>query len=275
MNKEGHFYALMFFLVLLIPGVFALTNGPVTAINPGHNSTQIFIQVNNQYITLQNAIDYGYLTGSNSSPITATSLPLTSPYHLASKLIVTLGGYNVTLQDAVDHRLFVTPGNSQSYAKSSIPAGGEYAGRINVNTTDSIRTLKYAVENNLLSSYLQYTYRWVTGAWSGCNGCGGNSERTVNCQRSPGGDFVSDSFCPDPKPDTWYSCACHWQQVNYYGNEYVGPCVCHYQVSKDIGLCGYVEGSACSPYRAYTVCSCGVTCGPTGAKLSYVQCLPG
>ncbi len=151
--KKELLLVILLAIVFSSVGVHAVTTGLVSPANPGHNSSQVFLSVGGgKYITLQNAIDNGFFIAANTSLIPTTLLPVSSPYEFASQIIITLGGYNVTLQDAVNYQLFATPANSQSYAKSSIPAGGEYASKINVNTTSSIKTLQYTIDNNLLSS---------------------------------------------------------------------------------------------------------------------------
>ncbi len=240
-------------------GVYALTTGTVQPVNPGHNSTQVFIPVGSgQYITLQSAIDYGYFKGTSPSNIPKTSLPANSPYELANQILMTVSGYNVTLQDFITYNLFATPSNSINYKRgSTIPAGGEYAKYINISTTSGFMTLQYALDTNfnLLSSVLPPpTYSWSTGTWAGCptTYCGGTNTRTVTCLNSSSGSAVADSYCPQPKPATSYTCSCQW--IDRGVSRCENPC---------IAFC-----DTCVPYSSCSTIGKEWSCFP-GGKTTY------
>jgi len=153
MMKEGSF-SKFFYLILAVTlfssiGVHAATTILVSPINPGHNSTQVFIQVGaNNYITLQNARDYGYLVGTNSSVIPITPLPVSSPYELASQILLTYGSSTITLQSAINNNVFT---GGPMPASAIISAGGDYASNVNVNTISGVMSLQNAISSSLLS----------------------------------------------------------------------------------------------------------------------------
>mgnify|MGYP001583711213 CR=1 FL=1 len=140
-KRVGRFILLMFLLAFLSSEIFAA----VTAINPGHNSEQVYIQLSGKYVTLQRAIDSSSL-GSISS---YDSLPITTPYHLANQVLITKDNYKMTLQEAIDNGVFRL-GATQSYT-TILPAGGEYAESINVSTTGGIMNLQNAINQGRLS----------------------------------------------------------------------------------------------------------------------------
>ncbi len=150
-NKFSHIILVIIILAAIVAVVYAATTTLISAPNPGHNSSQVFISVGSgKYVTLQNAIDSGYSIRANASPIATTLLPVSTPYHLASQILVTVvGGYTMTLQQAIDHGV-LGGGATVNYA-TTIPAGGESASNININTVGGVTNLQSAVTSVSLS----------------------------------------------------------------------------------------------------------------------------
>jgi len=204
MKKELLFVFLVSVIIFSSIGIHAATTGLVPPINPGHNSTQVFISVGNGYITLQDAVDNGYFVNRNSSVITRTLLPVSSPYHLASQILinVTSGGniYTMTLQQAADNRVFVS-GATRSY-QTTLSAGGEYYYNINVNTLSGIVDLRNAINNNLISSILPpFCQGKPVGTSCGANlACDGGGNclgwAGLGCAQCPFGSQLYTPSCP-------------------------------------------------------------------------------
>ncbi len=145
-----------------MPPPTTTTNVPTSAVsyvglsvpkNPGHSSDQIFINYSGNYVSLQTAIDKGFLYGVSPSSSDYQALPTTSPYELARQVIVTINGYNVTLKDVITHDMLNYPNYAQSYAINGIPAGDQYSGDINViNITGSQKTLQKSISSDMLQS---------------------------------------------------------------------------------------------------------------------------
>ncbi|MDE1848789.1 MAG: hypothetical protein KGH55_02040 [Nanoarchaeota archaeon] len=153
MKKE----VLLIFLlaVMSISGIYA--SGYVAPINPGHNSSQIFVQIGNGYSTLQDVIDSGYLLGFNQSPVTTTAINPATPYELANQILVTYNNQNMSLQQAIDSNTFST-GTIPSSPITTIPAGGHYASEVNISINIStisqvmFMNLQQAINSNNISS---------------------------------------------------------------------------------------------------------------------------
>jgi hypothetical protein len=200
--SDKTFYVLVAIVIFaaIAVGVYAATTGLVAPINPGHNSTQVFIPVGNgKYITLQNAIDSGYLAGINSSAVNTTLLPPSSPYHLASQILITVNSFVMTLQDAINNKVFIS-GATKSY-NTTLPAGGEYFYNINVNTTGGVMTLQNAIINNKIASTACFNQPLGTscGTNLACDGSGhclGWSG--TGCGQCPFGAAVYTPYC-DPR----------------------------------------------------------------------------
>lgn len=135
----------------IVVGVYATTTtGFVTPVNPGHNSSQVFISVGNKTVTLQNAIDYGYLLGINNSVVPISSTPASSPYETASQVLITFKGQAMTLQEAINTSVFINNALQVGYHYTTVlPAGGDYGLNTNINTTTGVITLQNAINTGL------------------------------------------------------------------------------------------------------------------------------
>ncbi|MCL5730309.1 MAG: hypothetical protein M1165_01960 [Candidatus Pacearchaeota archaeon] len=153
MKKE----VLLIFLLAVISTSGIYASGYVAPINPGHNSSQIFVQIGNGYSTLQDVIDSGYLLGFNQSPVTTTAINPATPYELANQILVTYNNQNMSLQQAIDSNTFST-GTIPSSPITTIPAGGHYASEVNISINIStisqvmFMNLQQAINSNNISS---------------------------------------------------------------------------------------------------------------------------
>jgi hypothetical protein len=157
-NLDSHlpnkiFYIIIALVILgaVIVGVRAATTGLVAPVNPGHNSSQVLISVGtNKYITLQDAVDSGFLLGQNFSNVRISLIPVTTPYELASQVIVTFKGQKMTLQEAVATNVFVNNALQVGFSYSTItPVGGDISSNVNINTTSGNMTLQNAINTGL------------------------------------------------------------------------------------------------------------------------------
>ena len=258
MGRGGFIFALVFLF-------FGLSSASAIIL---HSASSVFVNVTGTGAINLNADSTNFIATHTYSSVSNITTG-----HDASQIWVSVKDGEMTLLQALQSTDKLCPATPIRANYTSSPSNKSrpyhYANEVQLS---SGKNLQQSINDGDFCP--SYTYHWVLGAWSGCSSCGGTSERTVNCQRNDG-VYVLDSYCPSPKPDTWYSCACHWQETNYYGGEYVGPCVCNDIGGRDIGLCGYVVGTGCSAYNQYTICTCGVTCGPSREKTTYIQCLPG
>jgi len=157
-NLDSHLPNKLFYIIIalvilgaIIVGVRAATTGFVAPVNPGHNSSQVLISVGtNKYITLQDAVDSGYLLGQNFSNVRITLIPVTTPYELASQVIVTFKGQKMTIQQAVSTNVFINNAFQVGYSYTSVtPIGGDVASNVNINTTSGNMTFQTAVNTGL------------------------------------------------------------------------------------------------------------------------------
>jgi hypothetical protein len=147
------FYIIIALVILgaIVVGVHAATTGLISPVNPGHNSSQVFISVgSNKYITLQDAIDEGYLLGQNFSSIRITLLPVNAPYELANQIIISFKGQKMTLQEAVNTNVFINNVLQVGYSYSTnVLSGGDIGANVNINTTNGNMTLQNAINTGL------------------------------------------------------------------------------------------------------------------------------
>jgi hypothetical protein len=273
-------YTIAVLLLVAIIGLMVINAaGTITSINPGHNSTQVFIPIGNDYITLQDAIDYGYLLGVNITPVPITTINNAMPYELSSKILITISGKTMTLQEAIAHNVFVS-GATASYT-TTVPPGGELASKININTSgappNNIMTLQSAITTNINLLKNLMTYQWISGSWSGDGACPTTTyTRTVYCQRSDGAQ-VADNNCAGSKPATSKTTTCTWaNQGSYHG---LGCAPGEFYVEAGISYnqpgCSGLSGASCSPsggttYCSEGSCSCGYGCG--GTTIDVLKC---
>jgi hypothetical protein len=264
------FYILFAILILAVIGISIHAAASISAPNPGHNSTQIFIPVgNNKYITLQNAINYGYLLGQNVSVVVTTLLPTNSPYELANQVLLTYKGRNITLQSAIDNNVFST--DTLPSAITSVPVGGEFAAAINIGTKNGVLTLQNAINTDItLLKYIQFT--WNAGAWSpsAATTCPTITwTRTIYCQDAQGSNLGTECGvypgCDCPTPPTSTTTTCTWQQYASTNCKNIPPPgMPGTQAGQPIYPCSRFLGSSCS-LGVNTCqgdsCSCGYGCG--------------
>lgn len=94
-SKKRLFLLMVIFLLFVGIGVYAYIQ---QLPNPGHGADKVLISVNGFSMTLQEAIDYGFLVDGGSKPTESYS---TSGDHTASEIYVSVDGDGKTLQDAI------------------------------------------------------------------------------------------------------------------------------------------------------------------------------
>jgi len=187
MKKRGLFYLLIVFCILIIP----LISSAVSPINPGHNSSQVYISYSGGYVSLQKAIDNHYLLFSSPSIISSaytTSLPTSTPYHLASQILLTSNGYTMTLQEAITYEIFAKAATASH--TTALSAGGENAANINVDVSGTVRTLQYLASNPSTLCFSNYTNSCGSSRTIACNGsCSCSSRQGTSCTLSATSEY--------------------------------------------------------------------------------------
>lgn len=147
---------------------------------------------------------------------------------------------------------------------NSVPAGGEYAANININTSNGVMTLQNAISTNINLLKNLLLYQWIVGSWSSNGVCPTTTwTRTVYCQRSDGANMGTTcgiySGCDCPTPATSTTTTCTWVQNSgtcgcgsIYGNPICGG----------IQDCNSLPGAACSSSGSWQYCVSGsCVCG--------------
>jgi hypothetical protein len=291
-RNESKKWIYFFVISLILVLTFVIVAGSVIT---SHNPSQISVIIGGQRMTLQQAIDSGdlatgVLNSSWTSSMYMSSMPLVG--HTDSDIIITIKATTMTLHDAISTNVFVT-GNLQAgfnYA-ANLPLAGHFGSDINVTIKGITQSLQSAINTKYLACLPSCvgkfngdsdgcvgtctgvaTYSWSVGAWTGCTSCTGTSDRTVTCMRN-GNIPVSDSYCTSPAPQSSSSCACTWQQQNYYQRNYYGPCFCVFMLfPNSLPPCNDVLGTSCNSYGSTGECSCGMACGFLSITGSWYMC---
>lgn len=199
---------ILFSVILLILISFVVS----LVLNPGHDEGEILISVNGYSLTLQDAIDEGFLRDW-ADPPTQDSVRGTTKNHTSDRILVYVGGSQMPMQEVIDRSLSFCGSSSFLFDKTINP--GHLATEINVSIDDTTMSLQQAI-----SSAIFCDYSWKTSLWSDCSEeCGdGEKTRTVWCERSDGVEISLEEesiFCPWTKPDEIQNCnigseTCGW-----------------------------------------------------------------
>jgi hypothetical protein len=265
-SKIFYIFVVLVIFVAIISMVHTATS-VIPPINPGHSSTQIFIPIENGlYITLQTAISSGYLLGQNFTDLSSnyTTLPPTTPYEFASQILLTFQGQSMTLQEAINSGAFANAAPKAGYSYTTVlPAGGDYASNVNINTSQGVITLQNAINTSigLLSTACipGFVCPQGQGIGSVCYPSGAQSVCVINGTISSNGTCVGSSILP-----TGSICG-----GGPYGSPTYGAETCD-----QAGQCLGWSGSGCGDSSAIgstggDQCPNGVSTDPTG---SYYCC---
>ena len=222
------------------------------------------------------------LCGSGSS-LTYSSTNIPDPSHLATEIVFSSGE---TLQAKINAGTFCcTPKTCSNLGFTCGTPSDGCGGTLSCGTCTGTKYMKCSDSSGgTCVVSVVYTYRWVTGSWSGCpSSCGGSQDRSVNCMRRNDGTTVEDSYCPaSTKPSPTLSCSCRWVMIR--PNDaciwfpFGKPKRCYDTPSTCVFISGII-GSSCDTYNVLGTCSvnnkCGlVSCGLLGAGTftSMMQC---
>ncbi len=135
-------------LAILIIGIYAIY-AQVNEDEAWHPSEQVIVSIDNCNVTLQDAIDYGYLDGTAPATNCLSQLDFPDAYHFANETIVTINIYTLTLEDAIDDGYFDGTGTI-SASSSSLPSTGHLAEEIKVFVDSVAMSLQEAITNEML-----------------------------------------------------------------------------------------------------------------------------
>lgn len=190
MNKKRILVSYFIFLIFAFGVITSATTAFIAAPNPGLNSSQVFIPVGNGYITLQNAVDSGYLIGANISVVGTSLIPVSTPYEFANLVLINDYGKNMTLQEAINTNVFINKNIQASYSYTSlIPPGGDPAMMINVSVSGIAKLFQTSINDGSLLAAIPNGQVCDTGStcitsgtwWDGyCIGAG-NVTRGTTC----------------------------------------------------------------------------------------------
>lgn len=190
--------SLNYLILFIIIGVFIILGSVYAVSDPGHSADEILVTINNYIMTLQEAIDNGFLMEGGAVPSQDYTTNL-NPSHLGSEIKINLGGTTTTIQDAIDSGTIFC--RDQNSIFSGILSLGHGSDKVEVTVEEETMTFQNAIN----SKKFCYTFSWKASSWSACdvpqcsdcasNPCGyGTMTRTVWCEREDGKKFAN-SYC--------------------------------------------------------------------------------
>jgi len=145
--------------------------------NPGHNADKIWVSVNGNEMTLQEAISTIGL-GANTSTTSYSSAPSILTYHFANEIEVSIAGSEMSLQDAIDQ------GEFEIIDETNIITTVDTAG-----TTGMFTSIAIGADNLPVVSYTDYTNYDLKILKCGNNACtSGNTITAVDTAGTTGLD---------------------------------------------------------------------------------------
>jgi hypothetical protein len=193
------------------------TYSSASSSNPGHDASQVLVNVNEVEKTLLAALSSGFngLCGSGSySTYSSSNIP--NPGHVATEVMLSSGN----LQQAIDARTFcAVDGGWSAWSACNQPCGGGTQTKTCNNPPPANGGADCVGSSSQSCNIQSCTYSWITGSWSAWttqSTCLADSTRTVYCRRNQGSLTVEDSYCTASKPYTYNTCdLCRWQL--YFG----------------------------------------------------------
>ncbi len=190
--KKGYTYIL---LVLIISTTIFTVYALVTATGSGHPYTEILVTVNGYNVTLQQAINNGWLKGTGQ-PTFSTLFAVPNPGHSASEILITVNGYDVTLQDAINQDYFKGTGTISS--SSSVPSKGHPATEIEVTVNGVKKSLQDALPEISQTCAANYGQSCPSGDASCIN------PGTIQCDGTCSGSYKTKGT--NCAADDWHAC---------------------------------------------------------------------
>jgi hypothetical protein len=238
MSKKESLVFLFLMLVTILTIYFA---SAVIAPNPGHTASEIYVKYSpNCYVSLQNAVNKGYLSQVLSvvSPTsldckTLSQLPKSQPYALASDVLITIKGQKMTLQQAVESGSiggtvkslsggvpFTTSLNSyEDGSNIKLADGTKFIDSINSGTFACNPSCSGIICGNTNAcgttcsggSGCSPQYAWDSGSWTGpSTHCGAVQYRQITC-KDASGNPVDPSNCDiNSVPNNKRTLNCGW-----------------------------------------------------------------
>lgn len=184
-SKKRLFFLGVVFLLVISLGVYAYTK----ILNPGHGADEVLILVNGFSMTLQEAIDYGFLLDCGIEPTKSYS---TSGDHIANEILVNIQAYTSSqnLQEVLSNNLSLCGNYCVNRYDSSLsectytlnkPNPGHFANEILVSINGEEMTFQKAISEGKFCPILHYSYGCSGDDVYWYNSCGEREEVKEEC----------------------------------------------------------------------------------------------
>jgi hypothetical protein len=231
-KKRYVYITLSVIIITTILTIYAL----VIASDVGHPSPQILVTINGYNVTLQQAIDNGWLKGI-SQPNSSTVSAIPNPGHSASEIIITISNYTLTLQNAINQDYFKGTGTISS--SSQVPSEGHFGTEVEVTVNSVKKSLQEALSELRYTCTTNYTQPCPSGDVS-CINLG-----TIQCNGTCSGSYKSKGT--NCTSDDWHACDGEGSCLGWKG---YGCGSCPF---------GFTQFACCPGGERY--CSTGWVCG--------------
>ena len=253
MKKTGLFIFGILFMAFLIGTVSAA----VDKTKAWHDAEHVLVTINSYTMSLQEAVDGGYLV-DGANPPSQDGTTSVSSGHTGDKIWVSVDGSEMSLQDAISTTLCgSTPTTSYNNPK---PNPGHYATEIEITIDGSEMSLQDAIDNGEFCR-VSGTEGWSDwGEWSTCSASCGMQTRTRTCinpELGCDGDSIQSRECcvwvdtRDVTPNGYY--------LSTYDDFREWPVAVNW-VCDAAGYSGYANDYECQLLQTIDYCEINSTC---------------
>ena len=187
-KKRLCLFGVLFLLLVLGIGVYAYSQIP----NPGHGGDKVLVTINGFTMTLQEAIDYGFLVDGASSPEQDYTTEISGSFHTSEEIWVSIDGDEKTLQQAILTTLCGSVSSSYTLDISL----GHSANEILVSVDSEEMSLQDAIDEGMFCSACvshDYFACYKDNVWW-YDSCGNREDKKQNCNEYSG-EKCSDNLC--------------------------------------------------------------------------------